>query len=443
MTDNSAVTDRGSEFRRLLELSTMVVGTLFSFLPFLLNLVVSLFLGGRHRNRIRALMEGSGAVRVDECAAPSGATDFYFLSGEDSGDLHGGNLIAALSREHPAARIRGMGGPRMEAAGCDLDYDLVRMNVMGFIPVILSIGTFFGLFRRFLRMLDTDPPDVLVPVDYPGFNLRAARAARKRGVRVVYYIAPQVWAWAPWRIRKIARCVDRMLVILPFERDLYASSGIPAAFVGHPLFEHLDRVMPARSGGPSEAPVMRIGLLPGSRTAEIRTILPMMIRAAVRLHAEHPSVRFVLPYQREKLGREIDLVLAEEGGALDLEVIEGRTHEVMSGLDLALVASGTASLELAFYRVPMVVMYRISPIAAFFKRFLVISPHIALVNIVGGREVVPELVGYRDSSNHAAKLLSRWITDGDARNECRQSIEAVRSRLLFTGVAERAAGWTA
>ncbi len=419
----------------------MVVGALFSFLPFLLNLAVSLFLGGRHRKRIRSLMEGAGSAPVEECAEPAGSTDVYFLAGEDSGDLHGGNLVAALLQERKGVRIRGMGGPLMEAAGCDLDYDLVRMNVMGFIPVILSIGTFFGLFRRFLRMLDTDPPDVLVPVDYPGFNLRAARAARKRGIRVVYYIAPQVWAWAPWRIRKIARSVDRMLVILPFERDLYAASGIPAAFVGHPLFEHLDRVRPARPVASSAGVVQRIGLLPGSRSAEIRTLLPMMLRAARRISDEHPSVRFVLPYQREKLGREIDLVLASDGGDLDLEVVEGRTHELMSDLDLALVASGTASLELTYYRVPMVVMYRISPMAAFFKRFLVISPHIALVNIVGGREVVPELVGYRDYSDTAAMILSRWITDADALQGCRQSLEEVRSRLLFTGVAERAAGF--
>ncbi len=421
----------------------MAIGALFSFVPFLLNLVVSLFLGGRHRKRIRTLMEEAGHVKVEMCSGPPENTDIYFLAGEDSGDLHGANLIAALRRQCPNARVRGMGGPRMEDAGCDLDFDLVRMNVMGFLPVILSVGAFFGLFRRFLRMLDTDPPDVLVPVDYPGFNLRAARAAKKRGIRVVYYIAPQVWAWAPWRIRKIARSVDRMLVILPFEKDLYVKSGVPAAFVGHPLFEHLDRVAPARSGVQPGEPVKRVGLLPGSRTAEVRTILPMMLRAALQIREEHPGASFVLPYQREKLGREIDIILAKEGKNFDLEIVEGRTHEVMSGLDLAMVASGTASLELAFYRVPMVVMYRIGPVAAFFKRFLVISPYIALVNIVGGGEIVPELVGHRDESGAAALILSKWISDDRARLECREALDGVRERLLFTEVADRAAGWAA
>jgi lipid-A-disaccharide synthase len=435
------VIDRGSEIRRALELAGMVGGALFSLLPFLLHLVVSLFLGGRHRKRIRALMEGAGGVCVEANPASSGARDFYFLAGEDSGDLHGGNLVAALRMARPDVRIRGMGGPRMAESGCDLDYDLVRMNVMGFIPVILSIGTFIGLFRRFLRMLDTDPPDVLVPVDYPGFNLRAARAARKRGVRVVYYIAPQVWAWAPWRITKIARSVDRMLVILPFERELYVAQGVPASFVGHPLFEHLDRVVPTRAGGGRGDGVVRIGLLPGSRGAEIRTILPMMLCAARRIREQHEGVRFILPFNREKLGREIEPVLARHGADLDLQVVEGRTHEVMSGLDLALVASGTASLELAYYRVPMVVMYRIGRIAACLKRFLVISPHIALVNIVGGREVVPELVGHRDEGATAARILAGWLSDAASLEECRRGLEQVRSRLLFTGVAERSATW--
>jgi lipid-A-disaccharide synthase len=421
----------------------MALGALVSFVPFLLNLVVSLFLGGRHKKRIRALMEDAGRVPVEECSDPPENADYYFLAGEDSGDLHGANVIASLRRQCPKARIRGMGGPRMEDAGCELDYDLARMNVMGFLPVILSIGTFFGLFFRFLRMLDTDPPDVLVPVDYPGFNLRAARAARKRGVRVVYYIAPQVWAWAPWRIRKIARSVDRMLVILPFERDLYVNSGVPAAFVGHPLYEHLDGDSRKLSGTASSSPARRIGLRPGSRTAEVRTLLPMMLRAALRIREEHPETRFVVPYQQKKLGREIDLILAREGSDLDPEVVLGRTHEVMSGLDLALVASGTASLELAFYRVPMVVMYRIGRAAAFFKRFLVISPHIALVNIVGGGPIVPEFVSHRDESTPAARILSGWIADDRAREECRNALEGVRSRLLFTGVSERVAGWTA
>jgi lipid-A-disaccharide synthase len=152
-------------------------------------------------------------------------------------------------------------------------------------------------------------------------------------------------------------------------------------------------------------------------------------------------VRFVLPYQREKLGREIDLVLAEGAGDLDIEVVEGRTHEIMSTLDVALVASGTASLELAFYRVPMVVMYRIGPLAAFLKRFLVISPYIALVNIVGGREVVPELVGHRDEAGTAARILDDWIRNEDALEDRRRALEGVRARLLFTGVAERVAGW--
>jgi lipid-A-disaccharide synthase len=421
----------------------MAGGALLSFFPFLSNLLLSLFLGGRYRKRIRALMAREGEVPVEDAEPVVATGRVYVLAGEDSGDLHASNLVAALRRTSPKVEVRGMGGPRMEEAGCALDYDMVRMNVMGFIPVILSIGVFIGLFQRFLRMLDTDPPDVLVTVDYPGFNLRAARAARKRGVKVVAYIAPQIWAWAPWRIRKIARAVDRVLVILPFERDLYLKGGIAASFVGHPLYEHLEREAPARAAStPVNAP-RRIGLLPGSRRAEVRTILPMMLRAAKKVVAAYPDVEFVLPYQRERLGPEIDRILAREGGELPLDIIEGRTHEVMRDLDLALVASGTASLELAYYGVPMVVMYRIGRAAAFFKRILVISPFIALVNIVGGREVVPELVTRKDESAAAAEILKRWIGDRAECDQARRGVLGVRSRLLFTGVAGRAAGWVA
>jgi lipid-A-disaccharide synthase len=290
-------------------------------------------------------------------------------------------------------------------------------------------------------MLETDPPDVLVPVDYPGFNLRAARAARKRGVRVVYYISPQLWAWAPWRIRKIARAVDEMLVILPFERPLYTRAGVASRYVGHPLIEHLERETPAREDTDKRRTPRRIGLLPGSRRAEVRGLLPSMLRAARRLVEDHPDLTFVLPFHRDSLRPEIERVLDRNGAGLTVDVVAGRTHEVMRDLDLAMVASGTATLELTYYGVPMVVMYRVGHAASLFRRILLIPEDIALVNIVAGRRIVPEIVAPGDLSIEATARLAAWLDDDEARREVQDRLRETRERLFVTGVSDRAAGF--
>jgi len=430
-----------AEFRRTLTVLWIAVGAFFGFLPFLGNLLLSFVIGGRFRRQVRELLADTTPVPVDEPPDGGRTGKVYLIAGEDSGDMHAAELISSLRGMAGEVEVGGMGGPRMEAAGARLDYDLVRMNVMGLIPVLRTIPVFFGLFRDLLRRLETDPPDVLVPVDYPGFNLRAARLAKKRGVRVVYYVLPQVWAWAPWRVRRIARCVDRVLLILPFERPIVADRGIEGSYVGHPLFEHLNESVPARGEVKMDRPPRRIGILPGSRRAEVRTLLPDMLAAAREVAAEHRDVTFVLPYQRPTLRGEIDRILAADGEGLPVEVIEGRTHETMRDLDLAMVASGTATLELAYYRVPMVALYRLSRFGALMKRFILITPHIVLVNIVAGDRVIPELVGAGDLASPAAAALDRWLRDADARNRTIRALDGVRSRLLCRGTSDRAAGW--
>jgi lipid-A-disaccharide synthase len=232
-----------------------------------------------------------------------------------------------------------------------------------------------------------------------------------------------------------------MLVILPFETELYRQGGVPCAFVGHPLYEHLERDVPARSAPPPPGDALRIGILPGSRRAEVRGVLPQML-AAARSVAEDPGgVEFVLPYRRAELAGEIRGILDRHGEGLHVQCVEGKTHEVMRDLSLAMVASGTASLELAYYGVPMAVFYRIGRLSAVLKRFALITPHVALVNIVAGRRIVPEYVGARSFAGPAAKVLRTWLEDGTARERVRSDLLEVRSRLLFAGVAERTAGW--
>jgi len=433
----------GPAIRRQCTLILSLVGAALSFVPFLLNVLLSILLGPRLRRRTTALIEGRERTPVDEPPAfPDRPPSVYILAGEDSGDHHAGNLVAALRDRYPDARLRGMGGPRMRAAGCELDFELARMNVMGVLPVIRSVGTFARLFRDLLVMLDEDPPDVLVPVDYPGFNLRVARAARKRGVRVVFWVAPQVWAWAPFRMRRIARAVDRLMLILPFERELFRRAGIPVAFVGHPLFESLQSETPRREDvGPR--PPRTIGLLPGSRRSEIRGVLPTMLRTASLLLERFPDLCFRAACRDERDRAEIERILAEVSPDLTVTVTVGGTHEVMRDLDLALVASGTATLELAYYGVPMVVLYRVGRLASFMKRFLLLAPHVALVNLVAGRRLVPEYVDHRDHTEEAVGDLARFIEDPEALDTCRRGLVEVRERLLTPGVAERAARWVA
>ncbi len=427
--------------RRTLTALGEAARALFGFVPFLLNLLVWLPLAGRFRRKVRRLMAESGDRAPDTPEGGRRATRVYVIAGEESGDLHAANLVRALRAADPDVEVRGLGGPRLAGAGCALDYDLAGMSVMGILPVLRSVGTFFRLYRDLLRRLDEDPPDVLVPVDYPGFNLRIARRARRRGVRVAYYIAPQVWAWAPWRRRRIRRAVDRVLAILPFEHDLFAEAGIPCAFVGHPLFEHLEREAPRDPSRDGRGPVRTIGLLPGSRGAEVRALLPAMLRAARTVRGRHPGLSFVLPCRGQRVRREIERILARDGEGLAVRVSENRTHEEMREMDLALVASGTATLELAYYGVPMAVMYRLSRVAALFRPLLLTSPHVALVNIVAGREVVPEFVRSGDLAGPAEAALLRFVAEPDVRARTAQDLAEVRRRLTAAGVSARAAEW--
>jgi lipid-A-disaccharide synthase len=426
--------------RRTFEALRVAAGAFFGFLPFLGHLLISLFFGGRFRRRLASLLAVRTPVPVDEPSGPGTCRKVYVLAGEESGDLHAANLVRALLAADPTIAVRGMGGPRLLAAGVHLDHDLVSMSVMGVLPVLRSVGTWFRLFKELLRIFDEDPPDVFVPVDYPGLNLRVARAARKRGIRVVAYIAPQIWAWAPWRVRHIARCVDRMLAILPFEREMFSHARLPTAFVGHPLFEHLEGTVPAPpDGGPREPAVL--GLLPGSRRAEVRHLLPAMLRAAREVCSGRPGLSVVLPCRGARVRAEVDRVLARDGEGLPVRVAEGRTHEEMRDMDLALVASGTASLELAYYGVPMVVMYRISRLGALLKRILLITPHVALVNIVAGRKIAPELVKAGDLAAPAARALRVWLESASERATTREALRGVRERLLVAGASRRAAGF--
>jgi lipid-A-disaccharide synthase len=313
------------------------------------------------------------------------------IAGEASGDVHGAGLCAALRELSPGTRVFGMGGERMRAAGAELLADVSRRAGVGGTEVVSSIPGIYRVYRRMRAALQREPPSVLVLIDFPEFNLRLARTARRAGVPVVYFIPPQIWAWRGARIKTIRRLVSLVLAVFPFELALYRDAGVPVEFVGHPV---LDAVVSA----PSRATARRtlalddealvIGLLPGSRHGEAARMLPLMTEAAGRLRMRWPEARFVLG-QAPTL--DDDFVRRAISTVPAIQVARDSAHAVMRASDLLVVASGTATLEAGLLGTPMIVCYRMSRVTERLARWLVRVPWINLVNLTLGRAVVPEL----------------------------------------------------
>lgn len=438
-----------ARLRADLETAWTALGAAFAFVPFLPRLAAAVFTAGRSREEMRrALRDGAASAVAEPPAPPPSARPLriVLVAGEPSGDLHASNLARALLAERPDAVLEGVGGPRMAAAGVRVSCDLVSDPVMGVWPVVRRAPAFFRLYRDLLGRLDRDPPEVVVGIDYPGLNLRLAAACRRRGVPFVLYVAPQVWAWAPWRTRQLARRVSRVLPILPFEQPIFERAGAAASYVGHPLFEHLaargtDAAYRAslREGlGPDGA---LVALLPGSRRSEVRTNLPLLADAARRAAAAHRGLRFVVPLASERLRWAVS---AEEllGAGLELAVAPPeRSDDAMAAADAAISVSGTATLHLAHHGVPAVVVYRASAAGRALARLLVVSPWIALPNLVAGADVLPEFVASADDGQQVASALVDLLPGGTRRAAALEGLRVVRERLSTPGTATRAARW--
>lgn len=361
-------------------------------------------------------------------------------AGEVSGDIHGAALCRALRTAAPGARLFGMGGGRMAAAGLDVMADIQDTAVVGFSEVVRRLPLLRRTYGHLVAALASEQPDVLVLIDYPGFNLRLARAARERGVPVVYFIPPQVWAWRPGRLQTIRQRVSLVLAVFPFERALYASAGVPVRFVGHPVLDTLPaaptRVAARRQLGLHEASVV-IGLLPGSRSQEIERLLPLMADAARRIVAVRPEVRFVLALAPSVSRTLVDRYLA---GGPPVGVVENQTYAVMRSSDLLLATSGTATLEAALLGTPMVVCYRLSAVSERIASVLVRVPWVSLVNLVLGRQVVPELCRRRDATGkRLAGEAVRLLETPGALQAQRQAFYELEAELGAAGVGARAA----
>jgi lipid-A-disaccharide synthase len=363
----------------------------------------------------------------------------FIVTGEASGDAHGANLAQALRALRPDCELIGVGGHRMAEAGVELVTGLKRLDHMGLPGPSVLRGAYHN-YRRLSGVLQTTVFDAVVFIDHPGLNLRLARVAKVAGQRVVYYIAPQIWAWAPGRITLIQRVVDQMLVILPFEQALYQRAGVSCEFVGHPL---LDEVEPSynpvelrrRFHLEGDGPV--IGLLPGSRESEIHSLLPIMLDAATRIREQEPSARFVLA----QAGSISDALLAEhfQRRAMPVAVVKDQASEVMACADVLWVASGTATLQAAIVGTPMVLVYTTAWLTYWIVRFKILVQWIGLVNIVAGRSVVPELIQQEATPDRLTEEALRLLRDPEAARAMKAALREVRESLGRPGASHRAA----
>ena len=360
------------------------------------------------------------------------------IAGEASGDLHGSSVVRALKVLSPAVEVAGVGGDRMRREGMELVRDIADLGFMGFVEVLRNLGTIRDLKRTLIGELERRRPDVVVLIDYPGFNLRFAREAKSRGIPVLYYISPQVWAWHRGRVKNMRSLVDRMKVVFPFEVDIYRNEGIDVEFVGHPLAEHIGtsctRAEFFRRNGLDPSKKL-LGLFPGSRRQEIERVLPVISRAADRLCTgrELQVAIGVAP----NLGKEF--VARFTGAGSRAVMVENGTYDLMAYADAAIVTSGTATLEAGWFGTPMAVVYRTSPLTYLIGRLLVDVRWIGLVNIVAGRTVVPEFIQGAMTAGNLSAAVGRFLDDESLAASVRLDLSVIREKLGGPGASARVA----
>ena len=350
-------------------------------------------------------------------------------AGEASGDLYAARVVAALKARHPNAEFFGCAGPRMQAAGVRAIVDSRALAVVGLVEVVSHIPRIYGEFRKLVRAISKERPDVAVLTDSPDFHLRLAKKLRRQGVPVVYLIAPQAWAWRQSRVRIMRRTIDRLLCIFPFEEAFFRRHGVAATFIGHPLARivtaSLTRGEFCEKFGVSMDDRIVV-LLPGSRHGEVARHMPYLLDAAAQIKARH-NVRFVLALPAG-FGAE-NTTFWERTRAASIQVVEGFTWDCLAQAEVALAASGTVTIEAALLGTPMVTFYRVNALSWILGRWMVRAPFLSMVNLVAGRRVVPELIqGEMTGAGIAAGAL-RLLDDEGARSAMRVDLAEVAAKL--------------
>ncbi|HEX6550388.1 MAG TPA: lipid-A-disaccharide synthase [Gammaproteobacteria bacterium] len=365
------------------------------------------------------------------------------VAGESSGDILGADLIRALRARVPEVQFEGVTGPEMTAAGCRTIASAEELSVMGIAEVVRHLPRLLALRRRLRRHFLATRPDVFIGIDSPDFNLGLEERLRKRGIRTVHYVSPSIWAWRERRVFTVGRAADLVLTLLPFEPALYEKHGFRAEFVGHPLADRvpatIDRIEQRKSLHlPCDVPL--VALLPGSRSTEVERLGPVFLDTAQRLNEKMPEVRFVIPAATNALSFTIKNQIRTLKPDLPVTVIDGHSREVMAAVDVALLASGTATLEAMLWQCPMVVAYRVSGLTHALVRGagLLKVPYVSLPNLLAGRKVVPEFLQYDATSANMGTAVLKLLQDEAARNAQLEAFSRITATLR-RNASERAA----
>ena len=361
---------------------------------------------------------------------------YYIIAGEASGDLHASNLVAEIKKKDKKAEFRGCGGDLMKAQGVDLLKHYRTMAYMGFVEVAVNLRKVLGNIALCKNDILEYQPDVVILVDYPGFNFRIADFAHEKGFKVIYYISPQLWAWKRRRVRKIKRSVDKMLVILPFEEEFYKRYGVDVTYVGNPLLDEQ-----AKFGTSNRSIFLRrnslgekreiIAMLPGSRKQEVKRMLPVMLKVVPHF----PEYQFVIAGVSS-----LDKALYKKIiGNSDVFLIENQTYELLQNSSAAMVTSGTATLETALFSVPEVVCYKATGISYLLAKWMIKVKFISLVNLVMGKEVVKELIQGDLTEHNIVKELELLLRNGKRQRQLLEDYEELKGRLGSAGASEKAA----
>jgi lipid-A-disaccharide synthase len=360
------------------------------------------------------------------------------LAGEASGDQHGAKLVSAMQKKNPALFFCGMGGDALRQAGVRIVMEASELTVVGITEVFAKIPAILKGMARIKKLLKSLRPDLLILIDFPDFNLHIAAVAKRLDIPVLYYISPQIWAWRQGRVKRIGKLVDHMAVILPFEQRFYKEHNVPVTFVGHPL---MDANMPAvdtvLNAGPNDGLV--IGLVPGSRDNEIIRHLPVMLDTADILKERLKRVTFIISQAPSVARDRIQAVLEGHRLRAEIEVVSDAVEKVFERCDVIIAASGTVTLQAAIHGTPMVIIYKVSPVSFWLGRALVRVPNIGLVNLVAGKQLVPELVQHEACAENIAAALENMLDDASQLNHLRQQLFALRDVLGTGGASERVA----
>lgn len=370
----------------------------------------------------------------------------FFSAGEPSGDQHAAHLIQELNRQHPGFQAEGFGGPHMRDEGCQLHFELTTMAVMGFLRIVPMLARFRKLVIQAEEHFDKNPPDAVVLVNFPGFNWWIAKAAKKQGIPVYFYMPPQLWGWAPWRIKRVRKWVDHVICNLPFEYEWYKKRNVNATWVGHPFFDEvatrkLDQALVTELQQRSDKEHV-ITVLPGSRNHEVDKNFPVMLETIRQVSAAVPNIRWLVGNYRADHSETCRKMQAELNVDADMTYFVDKTSEVIEAGDCCLMVSGSISLEILARRTPTVVLYRVPRSGRFVSRFLMTCDYITLTNLIAEREIMPEFISHgspkKDIQDMVAQL-TEWCLKPETLQKRREEMDELAQKVCITGATERTA----